>query len=161
MLQIYGLFFTYFHFFDEGTKTFDERIKIFDEWKKTFKKGEGNGIATDENPAMLTGNGLDYVCVSRSKIKDYTVDADSVPITVEDKKKQKIRIAVERNYPYHEYAKGGNHRFAKPLWWNHYLTPLRRSNSESRRRLPPSEIPTENKHKPKICSAQTGISKNE
>ena len=30
------------------------------------------GIATDENLAMLTENGFDYVCVSRSKIKDYT-----------------------------------------------------------------------------------------
>ena len=50
------------------------------------------GIATDENLAMLTRNGFDYVCVSRSKIKDYTIDAESVPIIVEDKKKQKITL---------------------------------------------------------------------
>ena len=50
------------------------------------------GIATDENLTMLTGNGFDYVCVSRSKIKDYTVDAKNVPVTVFDRKKQKITL---------------------------------------------------------------------
>jgi Transposase len=50
------------------------------------------GIATDENLAMLTENGFDYVCVSRSKIKDYKIDAGNVPITVEDRKKQKIQL---------------------------------------------------------------------
>ena len=46
------------------------------------------GIATDENLAMLTKNGFDYVCVSRCKIKDYTIYAETVPVTVEDKRKQ-------------------------------------------------------------------------
>jgi len=50
------------------------------------------GIATDENLTMLTENGFDYVCVSRSKIKDYTIDAGSIPVTVEDRKKQKITL---------------------------------------------------------------------
>ena len=50
------------------------------------------GIAMDENLAMLTENGFDYVCASRSKIKDYTVDTGSVPITIEDKKRQKIQL---------------------------------------------------------------------
>ena len=50
------------------------------------------GIATDENLAMLTENGFDYICVSRSKIKDYKIDAGNVPITVEDRKKQKIQL---------------------------------------------------------------------
>ena len=50
------------------------------------------GIATDENLEILTENGFDYVCVSRSKIKNYTIDVDSVPITVEDRKKQKIKL---------------------------------------------------------------------
>jgi len=50
------------------------------------------GIATDKNLEMLIENGFDYVCVSRSKIKNYTVDAESVPVTVEDKKKQKIKL---------------------------------------------------------------------
>jgi hypothetical protein len=50
------------------------------------------GISTDENLAMLKENKFDYVCVSRSKIKDYTVDAESIPVIVEDKKKQKIKL---------------------------------------------------------------------
>jgi len=50
------------------------------------------GIATDENLTMLTENEFDYVCVSRSKIKDYKIDTDSVPVTVEDQKKQKIQL---------------------------------------------------------------------
>ncbi|MDR0573377.1 MAG: IS1634 family transposase [Tannerella sp.] len=50
------------------------------------------GIATDENLGMLTANGFDYVCVSRCRIKDYTIAPDSVPVEVEDKKKQKITL---------------------------------------------------------------------
>ena len=50
------------------------------------------GIATDANLVMLRENGFDYVCVSRSKIKNYTVDVESVPVRVEDKKKQIIKL---------------------------------------------------------------------
>ena len=48
------------------------------------------GIATDENLEMLGKNGFDYVCVSRCKIKDYTIDTESV--TVKDKKNQIIQL---------------------------------------------------------------------
>jgi len=41
---------------------------------------------------MLIENGFDYICVSRSKIKNCTVDAGSVPVTVEDNRKQKIKL---------------------------------------------------------------------
>ena len=61
------------------------------------------GIATDENLAMLTENGFDYVCVSRSKIKYYTIDADSVPVTVEDKKKQKIILQKVVSEKYNDF----------------------------------------------------------
>jgi hypothetical protein len=50
------------------------------------------GIATDENLEMLTTNDFDYVCVSRCRIKDYTIAPGSVPIEIEDKKKQKIKL---------------------------------------------------------------------
>ena len=50
------------------------------------------GIATDDNLKMLNNNGFDYVCVSRCKIKDYTLDTKSVPVTVKDKKQQSIRL---------------------------------------------------------------------
>ena len=60
-------------------------------------------IATEENLAMLTGNGFDYVCVSRSKIKDYTIDAGTVPITVEDKRKQKIKLQKVVSEKYNDF----------------------------------------------------------
>ena len=50
------------------------------------------GISTEENLAMLTENGFDYVCVSRSKIKNYKVDPECRPVMVEDKKRQKIQV---------------------------------------------------------------------
>ena len=50
------------------------------------------GIATDENLAMLTENGLDYLCVSRCKIKDYRIDTESLPVMVKDKKEQLIQL---------------------------------------------------------------------
>lgn len=50
------------------------------------------GIATEENLQMLTENGFDYVCVSRSKLKDYSIDPASKVIEVQDKKRQKIKL---------------------------------------------------------------------
>jgi hypothetical protein len=50
------------------------------------------GIATDENLEMLTANSFDYVCVSRCRIKDYTIAPGGVPIETEDRKKQKNKI---------------------------------------------------------------------
>lgn len=50
------------------------------------------GIATEENLEMLRKNEFDYVCVSRSKLKDYAVDPDGSPLEVEDKRKQKIQL---------------------------------------------------------------------
>jgi len=50
------------------------------------------GIATEENLRMLQENNFDYVCVSRCKLKDYRIAPDSLPIEVEDRKKQKIQL---------------------------------------------------------------------
>jgi hypothetical protein len=61
------------------------------------------GISTEENLAMLTENGFDYVCVSRSKIKNYTVDQGSVPFIVEDKKKQKIKLQKVVSDKYNDF----------------------------------------------------------
>ena len=61
------------------------------------------GIATDENLAMLTENRFDYVCVLRSKIKDHTIDADCVPVTVEDRKKPKITLQKVVNEKYNKF----------------------------------------------------------
>jgi transposase len=50
------------------------------------------GIATEENLKMLTDNNFDYICVSRSKLKNYKIVDDSLPVEVEDKKHQKISL---------------------------------------------------------------------
>lgn len=50
------------------------------------------GIATDNNLAMLRSEGYDYMCVSRSKLKDYRADTDKEPVKVFDKKKQPIEL---------------------------------------------------------------------
>jgi len=50
------------------------------------------GIATKENLEKIRSNGFDYMCVNRSSLKDYQVVKDSQPLTVEDNRKQKIRL---------------------------------------------------------------------
>jgi hypothetical protein len=56
------------------------------------------GIATEANIDFLKEEGYPYLCVSRSNIKDYSIDADSMPVQIVDKKKQPIellRVKVE------------------------------------------------------------------
>ena len=58
------------------------------------------GIATEDNLKLLKEHNFDYMCVSRSNMKKYSVDADSKPIEILDKKKQALalqEITVEGN----------------------------------------------------------------
>ena len=41
------------------------------------------GIATEDNLQILVDNGFDYICVSRSKLKNYKTVKDSKPVEVE------------------------------------------------------------------------------
>jgi len=50
------------------------------------------GIATEENLMKIRKEGYDYLCVSRNKIKDYEIVADSPPVTVLDNRKRKIEL---------------------------------------------------------------------
>lgn len=50
------------------------------------------GIATDGNVKMLKTKGYDYVCVTRSTLKNYYADIDSKPVTINDKKDQSIEL---------------------------------------------------------------------
>lgn len=50
------------------------------------------GIATDDNVRMLKSRGYDYLCVSRSNLKDYYADTDSKPVMVKDKREQPIEL---------------------------------------------------------------------
>jgi hypothetical protein len=62
------------------------------------------GIATDGNLAMIKEKGYDYMCVSRSSLKNYTIEAGATTVTVTDNKKQKIelcRVKSDRNTDYY------------------------------------------------------------
>ena len=50
------------------------------------------GIATEENLAKIRSAGYDYLCVSRSRLKEYVIVTDSEPLTVEDNRKRKIQL---------------------------------------------------------------------
>jgi transposase len=50
------------------------------------------GIATDENIAMLKEKRYDYLCVTRSNLKEYHADLESRPVIVKDKKDQPIEL---------------------------------------------------------------------
>lgn len=50
------------------------------------------GIATSDNIALLKNRGYDYLCVSRSKLKDYYADTESKPVLIKDKKDQHIEL---------------------------------------------------------------------
>jgi hypothetical protein len=62
------------------------------------------GIATEENLKMILDNGYDYLCVSRSGLKNYHIEAGSATVSVTDNRKQKIelcRVNSDRNTDYY------------------------------------------------------------
>ena len=50
------------------------------------------GIATEENLQMIAQKGFYYLCVSRSKLKNYTVVKDRLTVLLETKSKKEIRL---------------------------------------------------------------------
>ena len=50
------------------------------------------GIATDDNLRMLKAKGYDYMCVSRSSLKEYYADITATPVQITDKRKQPIEL---------------------------------------------------------------------
>lgn len=50
------------------------------------------GIATDGNLKMLKSKGYDYLCVSRSSLKEYHADTSATPVQISDKKNQPIEL---------------------------------------------------------------------
>ena len=62
------------------------------------------GIATEENLKMIQDNGYDYLCVSRSNLKTYNIEAGAATVCVTDNRKPKIelcRVKSERNTDYY------------------------------------------------------------
>ena len=53
------------------------------------------GIACDSNLAMLKERGYDYLCVTRSKLKDYNaIKKDNQPVIITDKRKSPIELVL-------------------------------------------------------------------
>ena len=50
------------------------------------------GIATDDNLQLLQTKGYPYVCVSRSKLKNYTAIADKFTVVLETKSRQQVQL---------------------------------------------------------------------
>lgn len=50
------------------------------------------GIATDENLKLITQKGYKYLCVSRTKLKDYQVIPDRLTVLMDTKSRQTIRL---------------------------------------------------------------------
>lgn len=50
------------------------------------------GIATQENLQLISDKGYYYLCVSRSKLKEYTVVKDRLTVLLETKSKQEVRL---------------------------------------------------------------------
>jgi len=50
------------------------------------------GVATEENLELIKRKGYNYLCVSRTKMKDYTLSDDNKSVTVMDARRQKITL---------------------------------------------------------------------
>jgi len=54
------------------------------------------GISTNDNLKMLKEKGYNYVCVTRSNLKEYHADTTSNPVQIKDKRKQPIELMKVR-----------------------------------------------------------------
>jgi Transposase DDE domain len=62
------------------------------------------GIATEANLELITNKGYKYLCVSRSKLKDYKAVQDRLTVLMETKSKQFVRlkaVSTEKNTDYY------------------------------------------------------------
>jgi hypothetical protein len=79
------------------------RIKTSESAKKALVVIDA-GIATEENLEMIKAKGYDYLCVSRSNLKNYETEAGATTLSVTDNRKQKIdlcRVKSGRNTDYY------------------------------------------------------------
>lgn len=85
------------------------RIKTSSSAKKALVVIDA-GIATDHNLKMILDNGYDYLCVSRSNLKDYHIEADATSVSVTDNRKQNIELCrVNSNCNTDYYLKVESH----------------------------------------------------
>jgi hypothetical protein len=61
------------------------------------------GIATEENLKIIKEKGYDYVCVSRSKIKNYSIKEGQETVKVQTKSNQEITLQVVKSSKIEDY----------------------------------------------------------
>lgn len=61
------------------------------------------GIATEDNLALLKSKGYNYLCVSRTRLKDYELSPDHQSVTVFDSRKQPITLREVHTDPDGDY----------------------------------------------------------
>ncbi len=79
------------------------RVKTSESTKKALIVMDA-GIATEDNLKMVKNKGYDYLCVTRSSMKNYLVDANASTVTITDNKKQKIDLCpvkTDKNTDYY------------------------------------------------------------
>jgi len=62
------------------------------------------GIATEENLKLIVEKGYQYVCVSRSKLKDYQALPNKLPVIIETKSKHNVSlkaVSTDKNTDYY------------------------------------------------------------
>lgn len=100
-------FVKYSKIFEGNTSDSSSLKKLIEDLSKSTSEQERKpiivmdaGIATEANLKMLKDKKYDYICVSRTGMKNYVVDTSSVPVIITDKKNQKIslqRVKVEKS----------------------------------------------------------------
>ena len=75
-----------------GTSSADKTLVVIDA-----------GIATEDNLALLRQKGYNYLCVSRTKLKNYTLADDRRSVTVCDSRKRKITLREVHTEPGSDY----------------------------------------------------------
>lgn len=68
------------------------------------------GIATEENLQLITSKGYKYLCVSRSKLKQYKAVPGRLTVLMETASKQQVRlkaVSTEKNTDYYLEVKSG------------------------------------------------------
>lgn len=91
------------------------------------------GIATEENLEYLQANSYSYVCVSRSRLSNYTAVADGLAVVLETKSRQEVQlkaIKTEVNTDYYlqvrSPAKAMKERGMKDLFESRYEQELQK-----------------------------------
>nr|WP_237581683.1 IS1634 family transposase [Prevotella ihumii] len=92
------------------------------------------GIATEENLNLIKAKGYNYLCVSRTKLKDYTLSEDHKSVMVKDARKQTItlnKVHTEGEDYYLEItspSKAMTESSMNKLWRERFETELKKIN---------------------------------